>query len=90
MNAHRAKNKDSMYSSPIHESRKLKQARPRGQYVDLLRKNACYSLKPVYYITVRIKSQAFFGNLGKQSGGSKIFSSRREIHAVSDTVRLRP
>ena len=28
-----------MYSSPvIHESRNLKQARPEGQYVDLLRK----------------------------------------------------
>ena len=26
-----------MYSSTIHESRNLKQARPKGQYVDLLR-----------------------------------------------------
>ena len=28
---------DSMHSLPIHESRNLKQARPNGQYVDLLR-----------------------------------------------------
>ncbi len=28
-----------MYSRTIHESRKLKQARPIGQYVDLLRDN---------------------------------------------------
>ncbi len=28
----------------IHESRKLKQARPESQYVDLLLKRACYSL----------------------------------------------
>ena len=34
-----------MYSLPvIHESRNLKQARPFGQYVDLLRRSACYSL----------------------------------------------
>ena len=36
---------DSMHSFPvIHESRNLKQARPKGQYVDLLRINARYSL----------------------------------------------
>ena len=34
-----------MYSLPvIHESRNLKQARPFGQYVDLLRFRARYSL----------------------------------------------
>ena len=37
--------KNSMYSFAVtHESRNLKQARPSGQYVDLLRKCARYSL----------------------------------------------
>ena len=31
---------DFMYSFTIHESRNLKQARPKGQYVDLLRTGA--------------------------------------------------
>ena len=33
----------------IHESRDLKQARPYGQYVDLLRLHARYSLTKDYY-----------------------------------------
>ena len=43
---------DSMHSFPvIHESRDLKQARPYGQYVDLLRLHARYSLTgfPIYF-----------------------------------------
>ena len=49
-----------MYSSKvIHESRELKQARPFGQYVDLLRiALATPSFILAYYTTGKYKSQA--------------------------------
>ena len=52
-----------MYSYAAHESRNLKQARPFGQDVDLLRKRARYSLTNIDYTIISQDCQGNFGIL---------------------------
>ena len=76
-----------MYSSTIHESRNLKQARPCGQYVDLLRYTLATPswdfIDNILSLSVYSVKQPFRSRLRKFTLG---FNELESTHRYSDNV----